>query len=423
MKLNKYFPFVFLYFFVNSVALPLGLTYTAILGPFFYVWVLLKRKEDVLLPFLTVLSPFIIIQVLISGVDLRSYSVSCLNILMIYFFCQAVYTFLTTTADQEGIFKKLLFINCGLCLIAIVFYFTPYYNIFWIRQNVSLGIDQLLRLKLFTYEASYYALLFVPVFVFYLLQYVLGQNKINNYLLLFMLFLPLVLSFSMGVIGSLLISGVITFILYFRQLAKKRRVLNSFISLVVAGGVLLFILLFFFRDNIFFQRLANIFSGQDTSGEGRTKDAFLLAIKIVKEKNEYWGIGPGQLKIIGEDIIRGYYLYYDRTPVAIPNAAAETLLLFGWVGLSLRLCIQLFLFFYTKAWSNYYRLLLFLFMFIYQFTGSFITNPAEYVIWILAFTNVFNQYNIRPGHAKTNGITAGESPGSYDKNLLPGIHH
>jgi len=34
MKINKYFPFAFVYFFVNSLALPFGLTYTAILSHF-----------------------------------------------------------------------------------------------------------------------------------------------------------------------------------------------------------------------------------------------------------------------------------------------------------------------------------------------------------------------------------------------------
>jgi hypothetical protein len=55
------------------------------------------------------------------------------------------------------------------------------------------------------------------------------------------------------------------------------------------------------------------------------------------------------------------------------------------------------------VWTNYYRLLLFLFVFIYQFTGSFITNVAEYVIWILAFTNTFHQFDVKAG--KNTGIT------------------
>ena len=84
---------------------------------------------------------------------------------------------------------------------------------------------------------------------------------------------------------------------------------------------------------------------------------------------------------------------------SIPNAAAETLAIFGWTGLVLRILVEIFLFFYTRVWTNYYRLLLFLFVFIYQFTGSFITNIAEYVIWILAFTNVFHQFDIK---AKAN---------------------
>ncbi len=79
--------------------------------------------------------------------------------------------------------------------------------------------------------------------------------------------------------------------------------------------------------------------------------------------------------------------------------SAETLAVFGWVGFFLRFVVEIFLFFYTKVWTNYYRLLLFFFMFIYQFTGSFITNVAEYVIWILAFTNVFNQFDVKANKA------------------------
>jgi hypothetical protein len=93
-------------------------------------------------------------------------------------------------------------------------------------------------------------------------------------------------------------------------------------------------------------------------------------------------------------LIRNYYGYGPETVrVAIPNAAAETLALFGWAGFSLRILAQCLLFMYTKVWRNYYRLLLFVFIFIYQFTGSFITNIAEYVIWIMAFTPVFKEYD------------------------------
>ncbi len=58
------------------------------------------------------------------------------------------------------------------------------------------------------------------------------------------------------------------------------------------------------------------------------------------------------------------------------------------------------LFVYTKVWRNYYRLLLFVFVFIYQFTGSFITNIAEYVIWIMVFTTVFKEYDVEKAEGR-----------------------
>jgi hypothetical protein len=210
-----------------------------------------------------------------------------------------------------------------------------------------------------------------------------------------MIFLPVVLSFSIGVMGALLIAGLITFIIYIRKLVVKRRVLNMLISAGAFSAVCFVLLYLFFPGNPFFARMINILSGEDGSGQGRTSDAFILAAKLLKEKNEFWGIGPGQIKTIGQDIIRGYYLFDPGTPVAIPNAMAETLVMFGWIGFFLRIGIELLLFLYSKVWTNYYRLLLFLFIFIYQFTGSFITNAAEYVIWILAFTNVFRQFDVK----------------------------
>ena len=94
MKVNKYFPFAFIYFFVNSVALPFGVTYTALLAPFFYFWILLRRKKEIVFPFVIILTPFIIMQVLYVDVVRKVYFYSLLNVIFVYIFCQAVYTFL-----------------------------------------------------------------------------------------------------------------------------------------------------------------------------------------------------------------------------------------------------------------------------------------------------------------------------------------
>src|SRR5712664_897362 len=110
MRINKYFPFAVLYFFLNSLGLPFGLTYTAILAPFFYYWVLVTRKREVLWPFLISAIPFIIVQIN-EGVDMKTYLISLLNLMSVYIFCQAFYTFLINCRDLERIFRKLVIIN------------------------------------------------------------------------------------------------------------------------------------------------------------------------------------------------------------------------------------------------------------------------------------------------------------------------
>jgi hypothetical protein len=167
MRTNKFFPFAFLYFFLNTLGLPFGLSWVVVLGPFFYVWVILKRKKDILLPFLALLFPFIFMHVVVVGVELGVYIVSLLNILLLYFFCQAVYTFLKICHDPEPIFRRILIINFVFCLIGIVFYFTPLDHWFWIEQEFTKGVKEFRRFKLFTYEASIYATLFVPIILFF----------------------------------------------------------------------------------------------------------------------------------------------------------------------------------------------------------------------------------------------------------------
>ena len=394
MKINRYFPFAFIYFFVNSLGLPFGLTYTAILSPLFYWWIFMERKKEVLVPFLVCLSPFLIAHAIL-GVDVKTYIISIVNFTAVYIFCQAFYTFLKTVDDIEKILRRILIINFFACLIGVVIYFTPYSGLLWMQQTITDGADNFTRLKLFTYEASYYASLLIPLFFFYFMQVILKQNRINSWLLLFMLIIPFILSFSIGVVGCLLLSVAVTYLIYCRLLTKKKRVLSL---LIIAAFLSIFILtiLWLFPQNIIFLRFENIFTGKDTSGNGRTYEAFILAMKMLDLKSYAWGIGAGQIKILGADIIRSYYLYdLDYNTFAIPNAAAETLAIFGWVGLSMRILIEFFFFFYTRVWTNYYRLLLFIFIFLYQFTGSFITNIAEYVIWILAFTNAFPGFDVR----------------------------
>jgi hypothetical protein len=395
MRVNKYFIFALIYFFFNSLGLPLGLTYTAILSPLLYWWVVVTRRKEVLLPFFLVLFPFLAAQLLWGVTDKTSFFISSVYLVTVYIFCQAVYTFLKNCNDVESIFSRLLRINLVFCLIAIPLYFTPFNDILWIDQFLTQGVNNFRRLKLFTYEASYYATLFTPLFFFYFLKVIRGENRGNTWLLLFALILPLALSFSLGVISTIIIATFLAVGLHLRTIFRIPRARNlvgwSMITFITA----LVFLLIFFPDNTLFLRINNILAGNDLSGQGRTSDSFLLAGRILDLKNPIWGIGPGQTKVIGSRIIKEYYNYpVDYNIIAIPNATAETWTVFGWAGLILRLTIEIGLFYYTRVWRNTYRLALFLFIFLYQFTGSFITNLAEYVIWILAFTNLFPEFDL-----------------------------
>jgi len=395
MAFNKYFLFAVLYFFLNSVGLPFGLTYTALLAPFFYWWIVTVGRKEILLPFFIAIFPLVFIQMAFVGVDNKTYVISLLNLTAVYIFCWAFYLFLQKSKEPERIFKRIIIINFILCLIAIPFYFTSYSYLFWISQPLTEGVEDFLRLRLFTYEPSYYATLFVPLFFFFFLKIVLEQNKTNSWLLLMMIIVPYILSLSLGVMVAIVLSFFLVFAFYFRRLIVKKRIVNLFLflSIIVIPAIVLVFL--FFPDNTLLFRVNNIISGHDTSGKGRTYEAFFLAMKILALKSSTWGIGLGQIKIIGAEIIKDFYLYPpDYKNVAIPNVTAETLTIFGFAGLFLRFGLEIVLFFYTKVWKNYYRFLLFLFMFIYQFSGSFITNLAEYVIWILAFTNIFNQFDV-----------------------------
>ena len=395
VRFNKYLPFALLYFFLNAAGLPFGLTYMTILSPLLYYWVVQQRGKEIFWPFLLVLAPFAAAQLLFNDVKLQAYLVSFLNLAAVYIFCQAFYTFLSQCRNKENIFRILMVTNFALCLIAIPFYFSEYFSIFWIEQELTKGVNDFRRLKMFTYEASYYATLFVPLFLFFFLRLVLGSNRLNAWLLIPALILPLLLSFSLGVMAALALSLVLLLLIHFRRLLIKRRVRHLLVlSLLALFGTAL-VLIFFFPDNTLLFRLENVLAGKDSSGRGRTYEAFDLAFLMLDGRADLWGIGLGQIKVIGIEIIRDFYLYpMDHTIFAIPNATAETLAIFGTAGLALRLIVQVFLFFYTRVWTSYYRLAMFLFIFIYQFTGSFLTNHAEYVIWILAFTEVFPEFRV-----------------------------
>jgi hypothetical protein len=393
------------------VGLKGGLLYTNLLTPFLLIWIHKKGFIKKLVIPLLIIMPFSVIHY-IMGVDLKTFIISHVLFFSSMVFVLAAYIYLANYKSLKPVMKSILVFNFVLVLIAIPFYFMdkPFQQLFWYTNKFT-DQSKISRLSLFTFEASYYSLLLVPIVYYYLLKigfYKSIQKKIQ---ILALTLIPLILSMSFGILGGTLI--VFLLMIWFNRylLVTNRKVffiLSSLLAITVLSLITLFL---FFSDNILVARIGNIFTGTDTSYSGRTSESFQVAWEIASKKSIWFGSGLGQPKLLLPDIIeqhiRNNTLWHWKTgdTYRIPNTLAETLAIFGIIGLVVRLVIIFYLFVKTKVNTNYFRLSLFLFIFIYQFTGSYITNVVEYVIWVFAFTNVFPEFDVNGSTSKQKTLT------------------
>lgn len=336
---------------------------------------------------------FFIVHIIL-GINIFHYLISYILFITVGIFCIWFYGFCKQIRSLETIMINILYINILLVPLALIsLKFNLLKDYFWYMRPISPDLPVIPRLKMFTYEASYYSLLLAPI-AFFVLWKLIFYHKKKDIFHLLLVIIPLGLSFSLGVIMGLIISMILVIILFSNSLFNNRKI--AMISLLgIITVISAFIILYkYFPDNALITRIKNIPTGKDTSARGRTYEAFDIALIIAKEKSLWLGVGLGQIKDIGRSVIAAYYQYMNMpTTVRIPNAVAETLAVYGIVGIICRFFLIIYLFFKTRVTSNYFRLSLFVFIFIYQFTGSYLFNIAEFVIWILAFSTVLPQFN------------------------------
>ena len=383
-----------LIFFFNTVSfLPKGVTIVLLLTP---LWLYFLHKQNKLKLSIALLLPLLLyIPIhLYNGVNLTYYLISTVVLCSLSFFVTSWYFLLKEqTINLDVIFKDIAILNFILVIGCIPLLFMPSLKeLVWYMIPISDNIKPIPRLKLFTSEASHYSFILAPVAIYFYSRALFFKTS-NPIPTLLIVTVPLLLSFSLGVLTGLIISGIFVSCIFITRIFTSWKHIVAFATiaiLIIAG--LLFIN-HHYPHNALTLRIHNIFSGRDTSARGRTYEAFILAHKIAGEKSYLWGIGPGQLKLLGRSIIVSFYSY-AKIPgtIRIPNACAETIAYFGYVGFALRMLIEGSFFFKTKVYIHPFRLWLFTFVFIYQFTGSYITNAAEYIIWILAFSNIFPEF-------------------------------
>lgn len=394
--INKYLPVAILYLFFNGVFLPEGVLYTTLLTPIFLIWLIRYPAFRQLGYFFLFTIPLVIIHWLNGIVNYPFYFKSYFAFFTVYVFCLAFYQYLENCHSLRTIFRKVLVFNAFMTVIALVMLLVPSLRkIWWMDNSMSLGNITILRLRMLTYEPSYYSTLMAPITVYYLLK-AFRRELPHPWLYFLLTLVPLFLSLSFGVVLAMAFAFLLLFLYNSRRVIfnkKNAGYLAGGFFLLVAVGAFLAI---YYPNNVVFRRISNVLSGQDASFRGRTMDSFVMSLEIAAKKSLAFGVGFGQVKVLGLDVFAQMYHYskFTYSDVGIPNTTGDTFATLGLVTLALKFFLEIYFFFKTRVYSNQYRLTLFLFIFIYQFSGSFLINIAEYALWIMAFkADLFPEFN------------------------------
>lgn len=383
--LNISFGLIILIFFFNRLFLPFGLQYSLLLTPFFLSALHFQGKLKDLRYIFIFLGLYSFIH-LYNGVVFKDFLISNILMFTIVFYVAIFYFFYKKTNLIELFIEKIVQINFALTLIALISLISgKLTKVFWYEIPFTQGYKIIPRLKLFELEASHYSYALLPLFFYYFWKTLQNFNK-KDFLLLSTILLSLLLSFSLGVIAVICFSLALVVLFKLKKLLVFKNTRNTLFFLFLFSCIVLLGLYLFFPENPLFFRIRNIFSGADTSGRGRTYEAFHIAWEVLKQNNSFFGIGLGQFKSIGRMTLIFFYKFMGIPEVArLPNCMAETLVVYGVFGFILKILLQIFLFVKFKVYKNIFQLSLFFSIFIYQFTGSYLFNGIEYIYWIIAF--------------------------------------
>ncbi|GAA4457711.1 hypothetical protein [Rurimicrobium arvi] len=385
----------YLYVFFDALFLPGGIYYTTFLAPLFLYHHVRTLRFGAYLWYIAIACGFFLVQrhLIVGYTDyLRSNLLTLLNLSFVVL-CYGFFN----TADNDRLnllFRRIVYFNFLMVLVALLAYcIPPVKPLFWYMIPVTMGSGIVDRLKMLWYEASVYSLVFSPFFLYFFLYGVLIRRRLRFSFFL-LLVLPLVLSNSLGVCLCLIASIAVT-VFFYRKVFLSPQLFRQLLLLFLSGCLLLGTWYLLDHDNLLFLRLRNILSGHDTSARGRTYEAFAIAGRLCDQYHCWWtGIGPGQFKLLGKELLFHYYQYSGNVrDIRIPNACADTLIVYGLTGLILRLGLLIFLFFYRKVYENIFRFSLFVFLFIYQFSGSYFNNLIEWVMWALVFSDALTMFS------------------------------
>jgi hypothetical protein len=382
--------FVFLFFF-NRVGLPFGISFDMLLTPFLLFYIFTEKALKYVYKAMGVLFVFGVIH-FFSGVYFKEFVVSNLVFITLVIGVVSFYLRAKRIDFFDEIIHRITQLNGFFTIIALLMLFFLKSTYLWYLVPYTSNAEALPRLKLFTEEASHYSFLLLPLFYYWLYQCM--QNfSWRTFGYFVSIVLSLLLSFSLGVLSVIAFTLIVVLLLYSRSILQNKRyrrlVFFSFIVILTLG----LLVYFFFPINPLSIRIHNLMNGLDTSGRGRTYESFEIAWRVLQLNYPLTGIGLGQFKLIGRDVLLYYYKYHTIPAIVrLPNAFAETLVAFGILGALFRILFQVYFAIKGTIFNNVFQTSLFLSLFIYQFTGGFLFHSFEYYFWVLAATPIFKNF-------------------------------
>lgn len=383
--------FVFLFFF-NRVGLPFGISFDMLLAPFLVYFIFKENAQSLLYKAVGVLLVFGVIH-LVSGVYFTAFVVSNLVFITLVIAVVAFYQRTKHIDFFDEIILRITQLNSVLTILALFLLFFLKSTYLWYLVPYTSNAEALPRLKLFTEEASHYSFLLLPIFYYWLYQWLVQFNW-RTFGYLTTIIISLILSFSLGVLSVIALTLFILILIYSRSILQHSRYRQLlFIGLIAILSIVGFVY-YFFPINPLTIRMNNLMNGLDTSGRGRTYESFEIAWRVLQLNYPLTGIGLGQFKFIGRDVLLLYYKYHTiPSVVRLPNALAETLVSFGVLGVFIRVFIQIYWAFKRRIVNNLFQTSLFISLFIYQFTGGFLMHSFEYYYWILVVVPIFKTFD------------------------------
>lgn len=271
--------------------------------------------------------------------------------------------------DVRWLFFLVLRINAALLVLALALLVVNYGDCCWIEANFG----DFPRLQLAFYEPAHLAYVSVPFFLYAALELIVTKGRRGGWLVATgatLLAMTQSISVIVLFVPALAIAGVHHL---FKALTNSR-------VLFIAVGLVVFLA---FLPSGIEDRLQALTRVGDHSGQVRIIYSMMAAIDLVDDQRAWlMGVGISQPKYFIEAYTSAYSGFGG---IRLPNSVAATIVTVGFLGLTVKWLILLFLAVKTRVFMDDYGRGLFTFAFLYQFVGGSFGDINEFVLFGIAF--------------------------------------